>query len=265
MRDENVDFPIDGLADSLDKVLDSLFEPKKEEKTPERSYFVYSEKRTFLNALELLPRDKVIAKIKCYLKDEDIFVEVDVLFNVESIDDGRVVLSSPNFIFTWRCLKKGSEVLLLSKDGNYLLIGEVEDVDLSRERVVLKLKGNPIKYSRQLFRVVVNPKKPIYLVMRVGKEPLVAPVYDINEEACSFVYKPLPILPGDIFGVVLRFPDGKKILIPDSEVITVRNKDKNHKIYVLKLRVPEKERLYLRRFLIERQREILSKLKEGYA
>jgi hypothetical protein len=264
MNDENIDFSIDDLADSLDNVLDSIFEQRKEEGTPKGSYFVYSESKINLNAWELLPRDKVIAKVKCYLKDEGIFVEVDVTFNVESIEDDKVVLSSPNFVFTWRCLQKGNEVLLLSRDGNYLLIGEVEELDLSKERVILKLKGNPIKYSRQLFRVEVNPKKPVYLVMKVGKEPIVAPVYDINEEACSFVYKPLPILPGDIFGIVLRLPDGKKILIPDSEVITVRNKDKNYKIYVLKLRIPEKERLYLRRFLIERQREILRKLKEGY-
>jgi hypothetical protein len=182
---------------------------------------------------------------------------------VESIEGDKVILSYPNFVFAWRCLEKGNEILLLSKDGGHLLIGEVEEANLRKETLVVKLKGKPIKYSRQLFRVEVNPKEPIYLVMKVEREPIVATVNDINEEACSFVYKPLPLLPGDIFGVVLRFSDGKKILIPDSEVITIRNRNDNLKIYVLKIKVPEKERSYLRKYLIERQREILNKLKEG--
>ena len=139
----------------------------------------------------------------------------------------------------------------------------MEETNLRKETLIVTLKGKPIKYSRQLFRVEVNPKKPIYLVMKVDQEPIVATVNDINEEACSFIYKPLPLLPGDIFGVVLRFPDGKKILIPDSEVITVRNRNDGLKIYVLRIKVPEKERSYLRKYLIERQREILNKLKEG--
>lgn len=256
--------PIDKLAESIDKVIDSIFEEKKE--SPQEKKPMHSEDKkeeTNMNIIELLPQDKVTAKVRCFLKDEGIFVEVNVDFKVEAIEGDKVILSSPNFVFVWRCLEKGNEVLLLSNDEKYLLIGEVEKVDLRKETLVVILKGKPIKYSRQLFRVEVNPKEPIYLVMKVDQEPIVAAVNDINEEACSFIHKPLPLLPGDIFGVVLRFPDGKKMLIPDSEVITVRNRKDSLKTYVLKIKVPEKEKSYLRKFLIERQREILNKLKES--
>ena len=266
MEENTPDIPIDGLSDSIDDVIDSIFEEKEEaseEKLQKERESHSVEKEDDIDLWELIPEDKVTAKVKCRLKDEGIFVEVNVDFKVEAIEGDRVILSSPNFVFVWRCLEKGNEIVLLSKDGKHLLVGEVEEMNLRKETLSLKLKGKPIKYSRQLFRVEVNPKKPIYLVMKVDREPIVATVNDINEEACSFIYKPLPLLPGDIFGVVLRFPDGKKILIPDSEVITVRNRNDNLRIYVLKIKVPEKERSYLRKFLIERQREILNKLKEG--
>jgi len=263
-KENTPDIPIEGLSDSIDDVIDSIFEEKKEPLQEEKPIHSEGKKEEdFVDILEFLPEDKVIAKVRCFLKNEGIFVEVNVDFKVDSIEGDKVILSSPNFVFVWRCLKKGNEILLLSKDGEYLLIGDVEETNLRRETVAVKLKGKPIKYSRQLFRVEVNPKKPIYLVMKIGREPIVATVNDINEEACSFVYKPLPLLLGDIFGVVLRFPDGKKLLIPDSQVITIRNKDHHLKVYVLKIKVPEKERAYLRKYLIERQREILNKLKEG--
>ena len=262
IEDNTPDIPIDGLSDSIDDVIDSIFE-EKQEVPEEKETNLSQEREEEIELWELIPENKVTAKVKCRLKDEGIFVEVNVDFKVEAIEGDRVILSSPNFVFVWRCLEKGNEILLLSKDGNYLLIGEVEETNLRKETLIVSLKGKPIKYSRQLFRVEVNPKKPIYLVMKVDQEPIVATVNDINEEACSFIYKPLPLLPGDIFGVVLRFPDGKKILIPDSEVITVRNRNDGLKIYVLKIKVPEKEKSYLRKYLIERQREILNKLKEG--
>ncbi len=267
MIEENTpDVPIDELSDSIDDVIDSIFEKEEkvsEEKLQKEIESHKEEKEDNIDLWELVPEDKVTAKVKCRLKDEGILVEVNVDFKVEAIEGDKITLSSPSFVFVWRCLEKGNEILLLSKDGNYLLIGEVEETNLRKETLIVSLKGKPIKYSRQLFRVEVNPKKPIYLVMKVDQEPIVATVNDINEEACSFIYKPLPLLPGDIFGVVLRFPDGKKILIPDSEVITVRNRNDGLKIYVLKIKVPEKERSYLRKYLIERQREILNKLKEG--
>ena len=262
IEDNTPDIPIDGLSDSIDDVIDSIFE-EKQEVPEEEKINLPQEREEEIELWELIPENKVTAKVKCRLKDEGIFVEVNVDFKVEAIEGDKITLSSPCFVFVWRCLEKGNEVLLLSKDGNYLLIGEVEETNLRKETLIVSLKGKPIKYSRQLFRVEVNPKKPIYLVMKVDQEPIVATVNDINEEACSFIYKPLPLLPGDIFGVVLRFPDGKKILIPDSEVITVRNRNDGLKIYVLKIKVPEKEKSYLRKYLIERQREILNKLKEG--
>jgi hypothetical protein len=262
IEDNTPDIPIDELSDSIDDVIDSIFE-EKQEVPEEEKINLPQEREEEIELWELIPENKVTAKVKCRLKDEGIFVEVNVDFKVEAIEGDKITLSSPSFVFVWRCLEKGNEVLLLSKDGNYLLIGEVEETNLRKETLIVSLKGKPIKYSRQLFRVEVNPKKPIYLVMKVDQEPIVATVNDINEEACSFIYKPLPLLPGDIFGVVLRFPDGKKILIPDSEVITVRNRNDGLKIYVLKIKVPEKEKSYLRKYLIERQREILNKLKEG--
>ena len=262
IEDNTPDIPIDELSDSIDDVIDSIFE-EKQEVPEEKKINLPQEREEEIELWELIPENKVTAKVKCRLKDEGIFVEVNVDFKVEIIEGDKITLSSPSFVFVWRCLEKGNEVLLLSKDGNYLLIGEVEETNLRKETLIVSLKGKPIKYSRQLFRVEVNPKKPIYLVMKVDQEPIVATVNDINEEACSFIYKPLPLLPGDIFGVVLRFPDGKKILIPDSEVITVRNRNDGLKIYVLKIKVPEKEKSYLRKYLIERQREILNKLKEG--
>jgi len=261
------DFPMDDLPDSIDDVIDSIFEEKdthsEEEKDRKSHVRPAQEQEDRIEPWELLPENRVRVKVKCRLKDEGIFVEVNVDFKVEAIEGDKVILSSPNFVFVWRCLEKGNEILLLSNDEKYLLIGEVENVDLRKETLVVTLKGKPIRYSRQLFRVEVNPKEPIYLVMKVDQKPIVATVNDINEEACSFIYENLPLLPGDIFGVILRFPDGKKILIPDSEVITIRNRNDGLKIYVLKIKVPEKEKSYLRKFLIERQREILNKLKEG--
>ena len=214
MMEENTpDIPIDGLSDSIDDVIDSIFEEKgeaSEEKLQKESESHSVEKEDDIDLWELIPEDKVTAKVKCRLKDEGIFVEVNVDFKVEAIEGDRVILSSPNFVFVWRCLEKGNEIVLLSKDGKHLLVGEVEEMNLRKETLSLKLKGKPIKYSRQLFRVEVNPKKPIYLVMKVDQEPIVATVNDINEEACSFIYKPLPLLPGDIFGVVLRFQMERK-------------------------------------------------------
>ena len=258
MTEKNLqDFPIDDLADSIDGILESLFGGKEENTKEEKK-----EEETGKEVWELLPKNKVTAKVKCFLRSEGTNVEVKVDFKIEAIDGNEITLSSPSFVFVWRCLEKGKEVFLLSEDGNYLLKGRVEEIDLRKEILTLSLQDKPIKYSRQLFRVEVNPQKPIYLVMKVENEPIVAVVNDINEEACSFTYKPLPLLPGDIFGVVLRFPDGKKMAIPDTEVIAVRHRNDGLRTYVIKIKVPEAEKVYLRKFLIERQREILNKLRE---
>jgi hypothetical protein len=259
------DIPINELSESIENIIDSIFEKEEKEVSEDKVVAKKPEEieEDHLHLWELIPEDRVITKVKCFLKDEGISVEVNVEFRVEAIEGDRVKLSSPSLVFVWKCLDRGKEIVLFGRDGNYLIVGEVEEINLRKETLTVVLKGKPIKYMRQLFRVEVNPKEPIYLVMKIDQEPIVAKVNDINEEACSFIYKPLPILPGDIFGVVLRFPDGKKMLISDSEVITVRNRNDGLKTYVLKIKVPEKERSYLRRYLIERQREILNKLKEG--
>jgi len=244
------DFPIEDIVNSIDTIFDKKLESdnKKEEEKKE-------------DVWKLLPKHRVTAKTKCYLKSEKIDVEVWVDFRIESVEGNTVVLSSPNFVFIWRCLKAGKELFLLSSDGKYLIKGKVKDVNLRKETLVVSLERGLMKYSRQLLRVEINPQKPVYLVMKVENEPIVATVNDINEDACSFTYKALPLLPGDIFGVVLRFPDGKKMVIPDSEVIAVRKRNNGLRTYVIKIKVPENEKAYLRKFLIERQREILEKLK----
>jgi len=250
------DFSIEDIVNSLDTIFDEKQE-SKDKVTEVKEKRARREKELW----ELLPKRRVTVKTKCYLRSEGIEVEVWVEFKIESIEGDGVILSSPNFVFVWRCLQVGKELFLLSEDGKYLIKGKVKDVNLRKEIISVSLEGEPMKYLRQLFRVEVNPQKPIYLVMKVENEPIVAVVNDINEDACSFTYKPLPLLPGDIFGIVLRFPDGKKLVIPDSELITVRKKSNGLRTYVVKIRVPEGEKAYLRKFLIERQREILEKLK----
>ena len=250
------DFSIEDIVNSLDTIFDEKQE-SKDNVTEAKEKKARKEKELW----ELLPKKRVTANTKCYLRSEGIEVEVWVEFKVESIEGNEVILSSPNFVFVWRCLQVGKELFLLSEDGKYLIRGKIRNINLRKETLSVSLEGKPMKYLRQLFRVEVNPQKPIYLVMKVENEPIVAVVNDINEDACSFTYKPLPILPGDIFGIVLRFPDGKKLAIPDSELITVRKKSNGLRTYVVKIRVPESEKAYLRKFLIERQREILEKLK----
>ena len=261
MKEENLSsLSFNELTDSLDEVIDSLFiDDKKEERKEEKKA---NKIEIETEIWELLPKDKVTAKVKCFLKSEGTEVEVDVSFKIDSIDGNKITLSSPSFVFVWKCLEKGKDILLLSKDGNYLLKGKVEEINLRKETLVVSLYGEAIRYPRQLFRVEVNPKEPIYIVMKIENKPVVAVVKDINEEACSFVYTPLPLLPGDVFGAVLRFPDGKKIAIPNAEVLTVRRINDGLRLYVIKIKVNEAERAYLRKFLIERQREILRKLRE---
>ena len=85
IEDNTPDIPIDELSDSIDDVIDSIFE-EKQEVPEEEKINLPQEREEEIELWELIPENKVTAKVKCRLKDEGIFVEVNVDFKVEAIE-----------------------------------------------------------------------------------------------------------------------------------------------------------------------------------
>lgn len=209
--------------------------------------------------------DFVVIHFDCYFQDEEIDIYTYSIAKLKFASDDMVVIydiTVPHAIF---CFKPGKTINIESnKEDNILLVAEIKEVNLKEASILAKILPEKKAFSRQILRVQVNPKNPVYFITVINKKIKIFKVFDINEVVFSFVANEndININEDEKLSGILKFPNGTKTEIKNSEILYKRNLSNGKVLYVVAINTNSKDALYVRQYIVQRQQEIRNKIKQ---
>ena len=209
--------------------------------------------------------DFVIIHFSCYFQDEGIEVPTYSIAKLKFNSPDTVIIydiTTPHAIF---CFKPGKILNIESnKEDNMLVVAEVKEINLKDSSILAKILPEKKPFSRQILRIQVNPKDPVYFITVINKKIKIFKVFDINEVAFSFIANKneVDINEDEKLSGILKFPNGTRTEIKNSEILYKRNLNNGKVMYIVAINANDKDSLHVRQYIIQRQQEIKNKIKQ---
>lgn len=209
--------------------------------------------------------DFVVIHFNCYFQDEEIDVPTYSIAKLKFYSDNKVIIYNITTENAILCFKPEKIIQIESnKEENTIITAKVKEINLKDSSIIAEILPENKPFSRQILRIQVNPKEPVYFITAMDNKLNIFKVFDINEIAFSFISTKdkLDIPEDEKLSGILKFPDNTKAEIKNGEIIYKRDLGDNKILYVVGINTNEKDSLNIRRYILQRQQEIKKKIRQ---